>query len=176
MCAEPGKLKLITVVKQGSGTVAPTLCDPREALASRFFRVSWQWTTRRSWLSMRLLEQRGTRQNIRKGARVIGSTPACLLPEEERCHSTNDSPLTDVDRRATATVQKKKNEAEDSHGAFRTGLAKKRIRLPRSDPRGTWLQGEGIACAGAALYRSCGGRPMDDRRCSMGMSTKVWRT
>ena len=39
MCAEPGKLKLITVVKQGSGTVAPTLCDPREALESAIIEI-----------------------------------------------------------------------------------------------------------------------------------------
>ena len=95
VCAEPGKLKLITVVKQGSGTVAPTLCDPREALESAiigilqsFMAVDYQ----ESWLSMRLLERRGTRQNIRKGARVVGGTPACLSQEEERCHSTNGSP------------------------------------------------------------------------------------
>ena len=92
------------------------------------------------------------------------------VPQHQR-----ESPLTDVGRRATARSCAKKIEAEDSHGWFRTGLAQKRIRLPRLDPRGTWLQGDGTGCSGAALYRSCGGRPMDDRPCSVGGSTKVWR-
>ena len=34
----------------------------------------------------------------------------------------------------------KKIEAEDWHGALRTGLAKKRIRLPRLDPRAERLR------------------------------------
>ena len=67
VCAELGKLKLITVVKQSSGTVALTLCDPREALESAvieilpsFMAVDYQ----ESWLSMRLLDPRGTRHLV----------------------------------------------------------------------------------------------------------------
>ena len=131
-------------------------------------------------MSMRLLERRGTRRNIRKGARVVGRrmehtrvpvTGRGAVPQHQRV-PTDRCRLT----RHCQKLCKKKIEAEDWHGAFRTGLAKKRIRLPRLDPRGTWLQGDGTACSGAALYRSCGGRPMDDRTCSVEASLKVWRT